>query len=161
MLGYIAEQQRHHDEAIAHLDRALTLEPGYADALALKGGIKTYLGDPGATVALLRRAMRGNPAAGYLYFMVIGRAYFFLDDQVQALINLRAAAARNPSSLEVRVYLAAALVRQGKVAEAEWEAEEIRAIKPDFSPAAWLDTYPMTDPRQREQLRTALTAIGF
>ncbi|MGB5831972.1 MAG: hypothetical protein WBG92_08275, partial [Thiohalocapsa sp.] len=62
---------------------------------------------------------------------------------------------------EVHIYRAAALVRRGQVADAEWEAEEIRAIKPDFSPAAWLDTYPMTDPRQREQLRTALIAIGF
>ena len=160
-LAYVKVQQREHGEALDHLDEALRLQPNFADALALKGGIKTYVGEPKATVSLLRKATRKNPEAGYLYFMTLGRAYFFLGDWVQAAINLREAAARNPATLEVRVYLAAALAAQGELADAEWEAEEIRAIRPDFSTGVWLETYPMTDTRQIAQLTAQLSALGL
>jgi tetratricopeptide (TPR) repeat protein len=161
VLGYVEVQRRRHREALAHLGRALELDPNFADALALKGGIQTYLGDPAATIPLVRGAMRRNPGAGYLYFMILGRAYCFLDDQVHALINLREAVLRNPGILEVRVYLAAALERGGDRHAAEWEREEIRAIDPNFSAQGWLETYPMTDARQRELLVSALARLGL
>jgi len=44
---------------------------------------------------------------------------------------------------------------------AEWEAQEIRAITPGFSTHAWLETYPMTDIGQQEQLASALAALGL
>ena len=37
VLGYVKMQQRRHDEALAHLDDALHLDPRFADALA-EGG---------------------------------------------------------------------------------------------------------------------------
>ena len=135
-LGYVKVQQRRHQEALAHLDQALRLDPGFADALALKGGIKTYTGRPRRAIPLARAAIQLNRSAGYLYYMILGRAYFFIDDQVQALINLREAVMRNPEVLEVRVFLAAALERAGEQRDAEWEAEEIRAIHPHFSTEA-------------------------
>ncbi len=161
VLGYVRVQQRQHRDATAQLDQALALEPSYADALALKGGIRTYLGEPAETIRLVRSAMRQNPGAGYLYFMVIGRAYFFIDDQVQALINLREAVSRNPESLEVHIYLAAALERSGDRTGAEWEAVEIRAIRPDFSTTVWLETYPMTDAAQQDRLISTLAGLGL
>ena len=160
-LGYVKAQQRRHQEAVQHLDRALVLDPRFADALALKGGIKTYAGAPAETIPLVRQAMRLNPTAGYLYFMILGRAYFFLDDQPQAVINLREATLRNPEILEAHVFLAAALERGGKHDEAAWEADEVRAIQPDFSTRTWLDTYPMTDREQARELIAALARLGL
>lgn len=161
VLGYVEVQQRRHSEALAHLDAALNLDPRFADALALKGGIKTYTGKPAETIPLLRQAMRLNPAAGYLYFMTLGRAYFFLDDYEQAAINLREALSRNPTNLEVHVYLAAALQLGGDKDEAEWQAAEVRSIKPDFSASAMLKTYPMVDSGQLAKLSSALGQIGL
>jgi len=161
ILGYVKTQQGRPAEALEDLDRALELDPRFADALALKGGIATYIGRPQETIPLLRRAMRLNPGAGYLYFMLLGRAYFFLGDQVQALINLREAIARNPEVLEARVYLAAALQRAGEHDEAAWQAEEIRMIRPGFGTADWLRTYPLTDDGQRQALVDALTPLGL
>jgi tetratricopeptide (TPR) repeat protein len=160
-MAYVRVQQREHAAALSELDEALRLQNGFADALALKGGIKTYVGEPRATLDLLRRAIRINPEAGYLYFMTLGRAYYYLGDSVQAVINLREAAARNPSVLEVRAYLAAALLDKGDRADAEWEVAEILAIRPDFSARAWLRTYPMTDTRQQMQLTAALGELGL
>ncbi|UHD15018.1 winged helix-turn-helix domain-containing protein [Thiocapsa bogorovii] len=158
-LGYVKVQQRRHQEAWTHLDQALRLDPGFADALALKGGIETYSGRPRSTIPLARAAIQLNPSAGYLYYMILGRAYFFIDDQVQALINLREAAMRNPEVLEVRVFLAAALELGGEHQDAEWEAEEIRAIHPDFSTDTWLETYPMTDRDQQQRLIKTLARL--
>ena len=84
-----------------------------------------------------------------------------MHDPEQPLINLREAVARNPTSLEAHIYRAAALSLSGDTDGAEWEAEEIRTIAPDFSTRAWLATYPMTDARQQEQLAYALEAFGL
>jgi hypothetical protein len=48
--------------------------------------------------------MRLNPDAGYLYYMSLGEAYFFLDQTEQALLNPNEAVARNPANLETRVF---------------------------------------------------------
>ena len=63
---------------------------------------------------LLRTALRLNPDGGYLYFLLLGRAYLFENDIEQALINLREALRRNPDDLEGHIYLAAALVADGQ-----------------------------------------------
>jgi DNA-binding winged helix-turn-helix (wHTH) protein/TolB-like protein/Tfp pilus assembly protein PilF len=161
VMAYVRSQERRHAEALSHLDEALAISPSYADALALKGGIHTYIGDPAGTVPLIRNAMRLDLEAGYLYFLLLGRAYFFLDDLEQALINLGEAIARNPASLEAHVYLAATLARAGDQSGAEWEAEEIRAIEPGFASRDWLATYPMSDSEQQELLASLLAGLAL
>lgn len=161
VLGYVKTQQRRHNEALRHLDDALQLNPRFADALALKGGIQTYTGRPEETITLLREAMRLNPAAGYLYFMTLGRAYFFLGDHEQAVINLREALSRNPASLEVHAYLAATLWLSGDHDEAKWQVEEIRSIKPGFTVSKMLETYPLIDNEQLAKLSSSLGELGL
>jgi DNA-binding winged helix-turn-helix (wHTH) protein/TolB-like protein/Flp pilus assembly protein TadD len=151
-IGFVHAQGRRHEQAIASLQRAIELDRSFADAYALQGGVHTYLGDPAKAIPLLRTAMRLNPDGGYLYFLVLGRAYLFEDDIEQALINLRAALLRNPVDVETRVLLAASLMAAGDHAAARWEADEIRSLQPEFSIRAWLETYPMTSPRLRQRL---------
>ena len=158
-LGFVHTQARRYPQALEALQRAIDLNPSFADAHALMGGIHTYLGEPAKSIPLLRTAMRLEPGAGYLYFLILGRAYFFEGDMEQALINLRAALARNAADLETRVYLAAALAASGNRAAAEWEAEEIRALSRDFSPARWLETYPLVSAPHRERLRALLDPL--
>src|SRR5213083_532286 len=105
--------------------------------------------------------MRLNPTSGYLYFMVLGRAYFFLGNLEQARINLKEASKRNPEYLETHVYLAALEVVSGGTPSAGWEADQIRALEPAFSAKRWLDSYPMTDNGQKTKLRQALDPLGL
>lgn len=155
-LGFVHAQARRHREAIAALERAIELNPSSADAHALKGGIYTYLGEPGQSIAPLRTALRFQPNGGYLVYLLLGRAYFFLDDMQQALINLREAAMRNPSDIEVRLYLAAALSGEDPRAAA-WEMEEVKSLDPAFDLEGWLASYPMASAPHRERLRAAVT----
>ena len=161
VIAYVRTQQRKLDAAKAELEQALDLDPEYADALALLGGVYTYDGNPEKTIPLLRQAMRLQPSSGYLYFLLLGRAYYFLDDCDQAEINLKEALARNASNVEARVYTVACFVRRGNIADAEWEVEEIDALAADFSIDVWLSTYPMTDNVQMAKLSKDLKAAGM
>lgn len=105
--------------------------------------------------------MRLNPEAGYLYFLLLGRAYLFLGDLEQAQVNLKQALSRDPVNLEAHVYMAALHVMAGDKAAAAWEAEEIRALRSGFSSRGWLETYPMTDAAQKAKLVKALGELGF
>jgi tetratricopeptide (TPR) repeat protein len=160
-LGFIHVQRRRHEEATAELRRAIELNPSFADAYALLGGVQTYLGEPAGTLPLLRTAMRLDPTGGYLYYLLLGRAYFFLDDVEQALINLREAASRNPAEVETRLYLAAALAASGDRAGARWEIEEVRTLQRDFSLAQWLGGYPLASEALRDRLRRRLAEAGL
>jgi DNA-binding winged helix-turn-helix (wHTH) protein/TolB-like protein/Flp pilus assembly protein TadD len=160
-LGFVHVQGSRHEKAIECLQRALALDRSYADAYALMGGIYTYIGEPRRTIPLLRAAMRLNPDGGYLYFQILGRAYFFDNDLEQALINLREATDRNPVDLETQVYYAGALAAAGHLNDAKWVAEEIRALDRDFVTSKWLETYPMTSSRQKARLSEFLAKVGL
>ena len=160
-LAYVHTQRREHKQALAQLERSLSLYPSFADGYALMASVKTFIGEPAASVPLMRTAMRLNPRSGYLYFLVLGRAYFFVGDLEQARINLQEASSRNPEYLETRVYVAALDILAGDKASGEWEADQIRALEPTFSARRWLDSYPMTDNGQRTKLLQALDLLNL
>ena len=160
-IGFVHAQARRHQDAIRALERAIELNLSFADAYAFMGGIYTYVGQPARTVPLLRTALRLNPDGGYLYYLLLGRAYLFEKDVEQALINLREAARRNPADVETRLYLAAAMAAAGERSSAEWEKEQIRSLAPDFSLEAWLRSYPLTSAPHREGLARLLAAAGL
>jgi DNA-binding winged helix-turn-helix (wHTH) protein/TolB-like protein/Flp pilus assembly protein TadD len=159
-IGFVHTQARRHEEALRSLQKAVGLDPSFADAYALMGGVRTYTGDAQAAIPLLRTALRLNPEGGYLYYTILGRAYLFLGDNEQALINLRGASSRNPVDIETRVLLAAALSASGDRAGAQWQAQEVRSIEPAFYTKRWLAAYPLTSDSYRRQLEAWLGAAG-
>jgi DNA-binding winged helix-turn-helix (wHTH) protein/TolB-like protein/Flp pilus assembly protein TadD len=161
VLAFVATQRRQHDEALRDLAEALRLNPSYADAYALEGGIRTYIGQPAQSIALLQQALRLQPDAGSLYFLLLGRDYYFLGDGEQARFNLNRALERNPQNLEARIYLAAVQWQAGDWAAAEWQASEIRSLEPGFEAGRWLANYPLTDAAELRTLRSTLGEIGL
>ncbi|HYC37269.1 MAG TPA: tetratricopeptide repeat protein [Usitatibacter sp.] len=158
-LGFVHAQARRHREAGASLERAIALTPSFADAHALLGGIHTYMGEAGKSIGALRTALRYKPDGGYLVYLLLGRAYYFLGDTEQALINLREAQARNPADVEVRLFTAAALAERGDGAAAAWEMEEVRSLEPGYTLDAWLQSYPLSDASYQARLRKALERL--
>lgn len=161
VLAFVQLERRQHMQALRHLENAVRLSPSYADAYALMGGIHTYIGKPADTVAYLRRAIRLNPEAGHLYYLLLGRAYYFLGDIDQARVNLEQALSRNLENLESHVYMAALHMAAGDRDAALWEAEEIRVLVPGFTVQHWLETYPLTDRAAKTRLVQALQPLGF
>ena len=161
VLAYVHMQQRQPGQAIQHLLRAIELDPSYADAYAFMGAVYGYSGQPTKALPLLRYSMRLNPDAGYLYYMSVGEAYFFLGEPQQALLNLNEALARNPVNLETRVFLAATHAAQGNWEAAKWEVEEIRMMVPGFALTEWLETSPLTDDGQTKRIIEQLHRYGL
>jgi Tfp pilus assembly protein PilF len=157
----VQAQQRQHEKALDLLRTAVSLDPSFADGYALMGGIYTYVGRPDETLGPMRTAIRLNPDAGYLYYLLLGRAYYFLDDWEQAEINLLEALARNPTNLEAHIYLAAVRASAGDQDGAAWEREEILALDADFQVDAWLQTYPLTDRAQSARLAATLKNLDL
>lgn len=160
-LAFVHVHRSEHDEALRILQRAVRLYPSFADAHALMGGIYSSTGRADEGIVLLRRAIRLAPESGYLYHMLLGRAYLFLGDLEQARINLRESLARNPEFLDARVYLAVVNLAAGELGEAEWQAEEIRALRPGFIARDWLQTNPTADVALRAMLVERLGALGL
>ena len=160
-LGFVEAQDRHHEQAIASLERAIELNRSFADAYALMGGVRTYMGEPEKSIPLLRTAMRLNPESGYLYYLLLGRAYLFGNDLEQARINLKEAVARNPADLESHIYLAAASAAANDRAAADWQVQEIRALDRDFTARSWLDNYPLASAPLRKRLEELLAKAGL
>jgi len=158
-LAFVHVQSRRHEQAIQSLQKAIELNRSFADAYAFMGGVYSYIGESARAIPLLRTALRLNPDGGYLYFLILGRAYLFENDIEQALINLREAAVRNPIDLETRIHLAAALVAAGDLSAAEWEVVEIRSIEGAFSIRSWLPTYPLRSPQYRARLLELLAKV--
>lgn len=161
VLGYVHSARREHAQAIKYLHQAIALDRSYADAYAHLGAVYTHIGQPERTVPLLRTAMRLNADAGFIYFLVLGRAYLFQSDTEQASINLREALARNPADLETRIYTAANLVASRRLEDARWEAEEIRHLQQGFATDSWLQTSPMSDVGMQQRLISLLSQIGL
>ena len=161
VVAYVHVQARQHEQAIAHLKRVITLDPSFAAAYSLLGSIQTHIGQPEKAIAMLRAAAQLDPDRSHSYFVGLGRTYFFLGNAEQASINLREAISRNAANLEAHIYLAATLALAGDRAAASWEAEEVRALAPGFSTGKWLETYPMTDTKQKRQLIRLLAELGL
>src|SRR6185312_4166693 len=152
------------DRALAMARTAYDMDPDIAETYWVMAFVQVERGrleEALETLPMLRTAMRLDPRAGYLYFLLLGRAYLFLGDLDQARVNLKHALLANPADVELHVYLATLDLAAGDKAAAQWEAEEIRAQSPDFSAGEWLRTYPMTDAAQRATLAQALRAIGL
>lgn len=160
-LAFVRVHRHQHAQALLDLEGALRLNPSYADAYATMGGIYTSIGRPAEGVPLLRTAMRLAPESGYLYLMLLGRAYLFLGDLEQARVNLQHALGRNPEFIDARVYLAVAQLAAGNKAAAAWEAEEIRNLQPGFGAQRWLETNPTPEGALKTKLLGALGELGF
>ena len=161
VLAFVHLERREPKQVLRTLETAVQLYPSYADAYAFMAGIKTYTGRPTEAVPLMRTAMRLNPEAGYLYFLILGRAYLALGDLEQARVNLEHALQRNPEDLESHVYMAALHLAAGDKGAAAWKADEIRVLQPGFSSRRWLETHPLTDPSQKRKLVQTFAELGL
>ncbi len=161
VLAYVHMQRHQPAQALQYLKRAIALDPSYADGYGLMGAVYGYAGEPAKALPPLRYGMRLNPDAGYLYYMAVGEAYFFLGETEQALLNLNKALARNPANLETRVFLAATHAARGDAEATQWAAEEIRMLAPGFALPAWLETSPLTDSRQKRRVIELLKGYGL
>ncbi len=152
---------RDHEGAIKAAQRAITLDPNYADAYLAMAFSQTHMGNANGAIGMLKKAMRLNPNTPSIYYVAMGRALFFTGRLEESKRHLERAAEMNPTFLETHVLLVAVWNQIGDQHEAEWKAEEVLTLEPDFSVEAWLDNEPLVDLTYADTLRKSLLRAGL
>jgi adenylate cyclase len=122
------------EQAIANIERAITLSPGSAHHHHIASLIYTNIGgQPARGLTLIQRAIRLNPFPPALYFGALGEAYFGLGRYGEAIDANQKTLRLLPDFLPAYVNLTATYSAIGREAEARAHAQEVLRINPNFS----------------------------
>jgi TolB-like protein/class 3 adenylate cyclase/Tfp pilus assembly protein PilF len=145
--------------AEAEFDKALALNPGSADLLAIYAGWASDFGEPEQGVEAAERAMRLNPASPAWAVYNAGYAYFMAGRHGEALrmLDRFPKEAYTPAT---HVYRAAALGALGRSAEAKQAVAEALARSPGLSVESFVGLYGSND-AQRRLLTDTMRQAGF
>jgi adenylate cyclase len=153
--------QLRNSEAIAASRRAIEVDPNYADAHAQLAGNLTYGGRPDEALESIATGMRLNPRYSAVYLWIQGRALFLLGRYAQAVAVLEEAVERNTGFDQPRLALAATYATMGRLDDARWEAEEILALRPDFSLLTESREKPFVRDQDRKRYIDGLRRAGL
>jgi adenylate cyclase len=145
ILGMVCLWKKEHEQAISHLQRAIAINPNYADALDHLAHVLTFAGRSEEAIGLGKKAMRLNPLYPPLYEWTLGHAYFLVGEYEQAIAALRRVLDRAPGFHPAHIYLALSLGRLGRVDEAQAEAAEFTRVTPNMSWESWRQRLPYKD----------------
>jgi TolB-like protein/Flp pilus assembly protein TadD len=134
-------------QGVRQCERALVLDRNMAGAHATIGNGKLQLGQAEETEAHIREALRLSPRDpfAYMWCFVAGAAKLRLGSEEEAVAWLRRSVESNRSFPGSHFYLAAALARLGRLAEARPEAQAGLALNPTFTLSRFLAGAPSAD----------------
>ena len=115
---------------MTHLDQAINLNPNHADALAGKGLVLIFTGEPESALVEFDKALAHNPFPPSWYLWGLAIAHYNTDryaDAVQALLRID-----NPNRFHRRV-LAASYAQLGDMNQATTERDLVMAEVPNYS----------------------------
>jgi adenylate cyclase len=123
------------EEGIAVLDRALAQNPNSADALAMSGTLRAFLGDTQTAFQRLKLAERMAPLDVHVAFKAYGfYLASFVDGDYPSAIDATARALREyPANVTALRYRAAALALAGRTDEARRTVAQLLAVVPEMT----------------------------
>jgi adenylate cyclase len=134
VLGRIHIFYHRYEQAMAELDRAVTINPNNADGLAGRGNTLMWLGQTDAAIETLEAAQRIDPNMNAVDRFALSLAYYLklrYDAAIeQAELNLRGTAGANFS----RDVLAAAYAQNNQPEDAARVVAMIHRVDPSFDP---------------------------
>ena len=133
-LGNTLLQKGSVDEAIAHFQKALQINPHSAEAYINLGNVLIGEGKVDEAIAHYRKALQINPDYTEAHYN-LGNALFQKGSVDEAIAHYRKALQINPDSAEVRNNLGNALLQKGKVDEAIAHFQRALQLKPDYAKA--------------------------
>ena len=158
--GQILLFERRHNAAIKAAERAIEIDPNYADAFALMAWTLNYAGRPDKAITVLNMAMRLNPQPPASYLEILGEIYFTQRRYQDSASTFERVLEINPAYLRARLWNAAALVRAGSIDKAEWEIVEALVASPHLAISRLAFAFPFRDARTRETALNALRDAG-
>ncbi len=159
-LANIAATKLQFDLAIAHCEKALSLDPT-ATVLAHCGRIWTYVDRPQEALDLITEAMRRDPFFPPVYFFTLGNAHYYLGNYDEAVAALEAYRDGIPKSKISLGMLAVAYVEAGRIEEARATVEWNIKRDPGTSVKWWARFFKIRDPAKMEHALDNLRKAGM
>ena len=153
--------ERRHEQAIAELEKAITLSPNYADAVAELGDVLNFVGRPEEAIELIEKAMRLNPTPPSWYLDNLGRAYLLTKRYEEAIATFKRVLNRNPDYWVSYVYLAASYANLGRQNEAQAVVAEVQRINPMLSLESLRQLEPFKEKAVLDRFIDALCRAGL
>ncbi len=113
--------------------RAVDLEPSYSDGYGMLAVTLTHLGRLDEAMAAVEQSKQLNPHFSYIILWLEGRVLFFMKRYDEAAARLEEAVDRNPIFDQGHIMLAAIYGQMGRIEDAEWQADEVLTLRPDFA----------------------------
>lgn len=154
-------RQGRHGEALAAARNAVRYDPNYADGYAALANVLFFSGDGAGAETAMRRAMRLNPRYSGAYIDILGRAYFAMGQYDRAITELRECISRDPALITCHAFLAATYALDGRIGDAQWEAQEILGLEPGYSLETDSVSPQFRNLEDRERYRSGLRIAGI
>jgi adenylate cyclase len=149
------------DRAKSEVDIALSLNPNFAMAYNVLGGIRSYSGQPLEAIPLIERAMRLDPASDHQYVHFLGMAYLLAGKYETAATLFRQRILRVSETDFSRAALACALGHLGQLDEARRIWRELEEINPKYSFSEHFGRLPFKSQEDVRRIAEGLTKAGL
>ncbi len=150
-----------YDQAVAHGEKALALNPNSADIAGAMAMAMNASGKPQEAVRLIAKAKRLSPYYPAWYDAVLAEAHRQLGQYDEALAAQMAYIERNPNDPRNHIRLAAIYSSSGRDEEARTAAGEALKENPGFSLSDYGDHLHYKDPAEKARLLDALRKAGL
>lgn len=161
IMALVYRERKEYKMAIVSAERAIDLDPNYADAHVALASVLCYGGRAAKGIDLIERAMKLNPYHPSNYPFHVGECHFVSDSYDDAIDAFEQSAEQSPDSQRVHVWLAASYALVGNQDDAEWESDIVQTLNPDFSVEKLRITVPFKDPIHLEMFLGALRLAGL
>ena len=158
-LGYSLMMARKYDEAIAHAERGLELEPNSADVVYVYANILLYAG--GESIPFFQNAIRLNPKPPNTYLRHYAVALRDTGRYEEAIAQLKKAIEREPRDIMSYIVLASTFSMAGREKEARAAAAEVLRINPKFSLEHFQKIHPYKDSATKDRYMDSLRKAGL
>ena len=125
---YTRDETWNADKAIEALEKAISIDPNYADGYAMLANTLHFVGRSEEGLGMIEAAMRLNPNFPFWYHFVRGANQFNLERFEEARTSFETAIERNPGWPSSYRYLISTLGHLGDIDEAEWQLDELKAL---------------------------------
>jgi adenylate cyclase len=161
LFSQIALRERKYDEAIAHMERALSLHPNHEVFLTLWGRALTYAGRPDEGLPIIQQGIRRSPFASSLMLRLEGEAYHALGQYEEAIPAFKRARTRDPKSPVPVVWLLMSYADLGRAEEARATAQELFKLAPQFPVKRFVQGMEYKDRTEVEKRLASLRKLGM
>jgi adenylate cyclase len=130
LLSRIAIGRSRYDAALAHMDRALELNPNDAEIISNYGLLLIYIGRSEESIPLFKKAMRLNPHYRPGWDTFLGSGYYYTkryNEAVEVIVRKR------KLNISDHRLLAASYAQLGRLDKARVHIKEVLKINPQYS----------------------------